>query len=215
VLALALCGTASLLTAADEKTAAPKADADGFVTIFDGKSMDGWKPNENPQSFKLEDGKLIVKGERAHLFYVGPVANHDFKNFHLRVECLTKPKANSGIYFHTKFQPDGWPAQGFEVQVNQTQSDNKKTGGLYAVKDVLNQSPVKDDEWYTYDIIVKDKHVVIKVNDKVTTDWTQPDDWTPPRGMDGRKIGSGTFALQAHDPGSEAQFRSIKVKVLD
>jgi hypothetical protein len=203
--------------AADEKAAAaaPKPDAEGFITLFDGTSLDGWKPNEKPETFKLENGELVVKGDRSHLFYVGPVNNHEFKNFHLRVEALTKPKANSGIYFHTKFQPEGWPAQGFECQVNQTHPDPKKTGGLYAVKDVMNQSPVKDDEWYTYDIEVKDKHVTIAINGKVTSDWTQPDDWTPPKGMEGRKIGSGTFAIQGHDPGSEVHYKSIKVKVLD
>ncbi len=211
----AACAIPLVSRGADAKASSAKPDAEGFVTLFDGTSLDGWKPNEHADSFKLEKGELVVRGDRGHLFYVGPVNDHNFKNFHLRVECLTKPKANSGIYFHTKFQDEGWPAQGFEVQVNQTHTDVKKTGGLYAVKDVMNTSPVKDNEWYTYDIEVKDKHVVIQVNGKTTADWTQPDDWTPPKDMPGRKIGSGTFAIQAHDPGSEVHFKSVKVKVLD
>ncbi len=148
-------------------------------------------------------------------FYVGPVNNGQFKNFHFRAEVQTMPNSNSGIYFHTKYQPDGWPNQGFECQVNQTHGDPKKTGGLYAVKDVLNQSPVKDGEWYTYDIIVKGKTVTIQINGKTTAEWTQPENWTPPSDMPGRKIGSGTFAIQAHDPESIAHFRSIKVKPLE
>src|SRR5688500_9325172 len=109
---LALCAAGSFLAAADDKPAA--TDHEGFVTLFDGKSLDGWKANENPETFKLENGELVVKGERSHLFYVGPVHNHEFKNFHLRVVALTKPDSNSGIYFHTKYQDTGWPAQGFE-----------------------------------------------------------------------------------------------------
>jgi hypothetical protein len=191
--------------------AQPKADAEGFVPLFNGKDLDGWKANENPQAFKVEDGKIVVNGERAHLFYDGPVNNHEFKDFHFKAEVMTMPNANSGIYFHTKMQPDGWPGQGFEAQVNNTyKPDPKKTGGLYGIKDVMNTATVKDNEWFTYDIIVKGDHVEIKINGKTTADWTQPADWK----QRGRKIASGTFALQAHDPGSKVMFRNIRVKPL-
>src|SRR5207245_59021 len=112
-------------------------------------------------------------------------------------------------------QETDWPNKGFEVQVNQTHGDVKKSGGLYNVKDVMNQSPVKDNEWYTYDILVKDKHVVVKINGQVTCDWTQPDDWHGPDKMPGRVLSSGTIAIQGHDPGSKILYRSIKIKPLD
>ena len=207
-LALLLCTTVR----SDEK-AAPKPDAEGFIPLFNGKDLTGWKAAENPDTFKVEDGLLIVFGPRAHLFYAGPVNNAKFKNFHLKVEAKTFPKANGGIYFHTEYQEKGWPSKGFEVQVNQTHSDPKKTGGLYGIKDVMNTSPVKDEEWYTYDIIVKDKHVLVKVNDKVTADWTQPDDHKA--GARGRKIDTGTIAIQGHDPDSKVHYRKIAIKPLD
>src|SRR4051812_38873945 len=84
-------GAASLLAAAfsiplasrgaDSKAAASSAkrDADGFITLFDGSSLDGWKANENTDSFKLVDHELVANGDRAHLFYVGPVNHHEFK----------------------------------------------------------------------------------------------------------------------------------------
>ena len=92
--------------------------------------------------------------------------------------------------------------------------DIKKTGGLYAVADVLNQSPVSDGEWYDYDIIVDGKHVVLKINGHVTTDWTEPDDWEPPKNMQGRKLSQGTFAIQAHDPQSIVHYKDMRVKRL-
>jgi hypothetical protein len=198
---------------AQDKKDAPKPDGEGFYSLFNGKDLDGWKASENPTTFKVEEGLLVVHGPRAHLFYVGPVNNHDFKNFHLKVEAYTFPKANGGIYFHTQYQDSGWPSKGFECQVNQTHGDRKKTGGLYGIRDVNDQSPVKDNEWYTYDIIVKDKTVTIKVNDKVTAEWTQPDDWKAPGG--GRKIDRGTIAIQGHDPGSKVHYRKIAIKPLD
>jgi len=201
--------------AAKEGGDAPKPDADGFYELFDGKDLEGWKVGANAQTFKVQDGQIVVNGQGpAHLFYEGPVHDHDFKNFHLRAEVMTFTHANSGIYFHTKFQESGWPSQGFECQVNQTHSDPKKTGGLYGVKDVMNVPPAEDNKWFSYDIIVEGKHVVLKIDGKTTTDWTEPTPAQPPQGMPGRFIQHGTIALQGHDPGSKVEYKSVKIKPL-
>ncbi|MBN2314983.1 MAG: DUF1080 domain-containing protein, partial [Sedimentisphaerales bacterium] len=91
---------------------------DGWISLFDGKSFNGWKVHENKDTFSIRDGMIVVDGPRGHLFYVGPVNNANFKNFELKVDVMTKPNANSGIYFHTEYQDSGWPAKGYEVQVN-------------------------------------------------------------------------------------------------
>ena len=186
----------------------------GFVSLFDGKSLNGWKVNkENPKSITVKDGNIVIDGPRAHLFYTGDVENHDFKNFVLRAQVKTFPKANSGIYFHTKYEDSGWPYAGFEAQVNNTHGDPKKSGGLYAVKDV-NPAPAKDGEWFDYEIRVKGKEANIKINGKVTSSWTEIPNAPHLKSMPGRKLGSGTFALQAHDPKSVVHYRNIRVKTL-
>jgi len=205
---------ASLIIAAVLPLSLSAADpTDGWSSLFDGKSLDGWKVNEKPETFSVKDGEIVVKGERAHLFYVGPVGNHDFKNFEFKAEVMTKPGANSGVYFHTEFQPGGWPAKGYEVQVNNTHGDPKKTAGLYAIKDNL-VAPAKDNEWFTLEIKVEGKHVTTKVNGKVITDYTEEENAKRPKDMAGRLIDHGTFALQGHDPGSEVHYRNIFVKPL-
>src|SRR5262245_32530131 len=73
------------------------SDEAGFISLFDGKSLDGWRASEHRGSCRVENGELLLGGERSHLFYDGPVANHDFKNFRLRVEAMTEPKSNSGV----------------------------------------------------------------------------------------------------------------------
>ncbi|MBA4067487.1 MAG: DUF1080 domain-containing protein [Isosphaera sp.] len=191
----------------------PPADADGWASLFDGKSLEGWKAAETPAAFKVEGGALVVGGAaRGHLFYDGPVRDHDFKNFEFKAEVKVAPGSNSGIYFHTRFQHKGWPNDGFECQVNNTYKDPKKTGSLYGVKNVA-ASPVKDEEWFEYHIAVTGKRVVIKINGETTADFTQPDDYKP-TGFPGRILSRGTFALQAHDPKSVAYYRSIRVKPL-
>jgi hypothetical protein len=188
---------------------------EGFIPLFNGKDLTGWKANESPETFRVEDGKIVANGNRSHLFYVGEVKNHVFKNFELKAQVFCKPVSNSGIYFHTEFQDKGWPAKGFECQVcTDGFKDPRKTGSLYAVKDV-NQCPAKDDEWFDYHIIVKGKSVTTKINGKSIVEWTQPDDYVPKKGFEGRIIGSGTFALQGHDPGSRVEFKNIRVKPLD
>lgn len=207
---LVLCLCVSPLLAADKTP-----DAEGFVTIFDGKSLDGWKKStDNPNSMQLKDGAIVANGPRCHLFYVGD--SQPFKNFDFKCEVMTKANSNGGIYFHTKYQPDNWPAQGHECQVNNTfAKDPQKTGGVYKVAKVL-EAPAKDNEWFKYEIIVEGKHVIIKINDKVTADYTEDAAaLAKEKGIEpGRRVGEGTFALQAHDPGSTVMYRNIKVKRL-
>jgi hypothetical protein len=187
--------------------------ADGWVSLFDGKSLAGWKANEKPETFSVQNGELVVKGDRSHLFYDGPVNNHDFKNFEFKAEVMTKKGANSGVYFHTEFQPDGWPAKGYEVQVNNTHSDPKKTAGLYGIKDNF-VAPAKDDEWFTLHIKVEGKRIVTKVNDMVIADYTEEESPKREGQFKNRLVGHGTFAIQGHDPGSVVHYRNIQVKLL-
>ena len=205
-----------VVVGAGQLSAEEKADEDdGWISLFNGEDLTGWEANENPETFKVVDGELVVNGNRAHLFYVGDVCDHDFKNFQWKCEVMTKPNSNSGMYFHTKYQKDGWPEKGYEVQVNCSHGDARKSGGLYAVKDVMNDAPHKDNEWFTQEVIVKGKHVIIKVDGEVTCDYTEPEDVKRDNGFKGRLISSGTFAIQGHDPGSEVHFRKILVKPLD
>ena len=192
-----------------------------WTSMFNGKDLTGWKSNEateeKPGVFTVAEGELKVSGGRAHLFYVGPDGAAKFKNFEFKAKVKTTPGSNSGIYFHTEFQEKDWPKKGFECQVNTTHKDIKKTGGLYAVKDVLNNAPSVDGEWFDYYIKVEGKHVTIQINGQTTADWTQPDDWDPTKSlknMDGRKLGEGTMAIQGHDPLSTTYYKDLFIRAL-
>jgi type 1 glutamine amidotransferase len=199
-------GAASPSFSAEAPPTAP--DSEGWISLFDGQSLKGWKASENKGSFRVADGKIIVDGPRGHLFYVGPVENAMFTDFEFQADVMTFPKANSGIYFHTEYQEHGYPAVGLEAQVNATHGDRKKTGSLYGIKDVIDQAPNKDNEWFNYHIIVRGKRVVFKINGQVVTDYTEPDLATR-----ARRLGRGTFALQAHDPESRIHYKNIRVKL--
>ncbi len=184
-----------------------------WISLFNGKNLDGWKVGENADTFSVTDGTLKVAGDRAHLFYDGKVENHNFKNFEFKAQVMTKPGANSGIYIHTIYQEDGWPDQGYEVQVNNSQEDWKRTGSLYNILDV-KETYVKDNEWYTEYIKVEGNRIIVKINDIVVVDYTEPENPLRPKAHVNRLLSSGTFALQGHDPGSVVYYKDIMVKPL-
>ncbi|MEM9673729.1 MAG: DUF1080 domain-containing protein [Cyclobacteriaceae bacterium] len=184
-----------------------------WVSLFDGKSLDGWKASENPDTFTVQDGMIVVDGPRAHLFYVGDVNGHTFKNFEFKADVKTTPGSNSGMYFHTEYQEDGWPNKGYEVQVNNSHTDWRRTASLYGVDDVRN-APANDDEWFTQHITVQDSLITIKVDGKVITEYVEPKDVKEDAGSSQRYIDQGTFALQGHDPKSKVYYKNIMVKML-
>lgn len=180
---------------------------EGFVSLFDGKTLDGWKVGENAAAFKVEDGAIIANGDCAHLFYAGK-EGEKFKDFELRLDVMTKPNSNGGVYISTVYQEKGWPSHGYEVQVNNTQSDWKKSGGLYNYVD--NKEPFKDNEWMKYVIRVKKGKINVTVNGKDIVK-----DYEPEEGKSKLEKDGGTFAFQAHDKGSTTLYKNIRVKKLD
>lgn len=211
--AITPCFITASLASADEQSKRAATDTEsGFVSLFDGKTLKGWKKaDENQEAWKVVDGKLMCDGKRCHLFYVGDLA--PFKDFHFKAEVMTTPGSNAGIYFHTKFQETGWPKFGYECQVNVSHKDPKKTSSLYSVDDVADPG-VKDNEWYTQEIIVKGSRIQLIVNGKTLVDYTEPEDKKAFSKDFERRLGEGTFALQAHDPDSKVYFRNLRVKPL-
>jgi hypothetical protein len=185
-------------------SAAGASQEEGWITLFDGKTFGDWKPNERPDSWSIQDGAIVARGPRSHLFYMP----RGFKNFDFKADVMTKPGSNSGIFFHTKYVPEGWPKQGYECQVNNTHGDTVKTGSLYDTKKIY-KTAAQDNKWWTQEIIVRGKRVVVKVDGKTVLDYTEPEGKTGTL-----KLGKGLFALQAHDPKSEVRFKNIKIRPL-
>jgi len=202
--------------------AAPGALAQDWIALQDGKSLAGWKAAERPESWVVEDGVFVSRGERSHLFYVGKVGKHDFRNFEFSADVMTSPGANSGIYVHTRWQGPGWPEAGYELQVINSNPpaekmngyiEHKMTGSIYAVRNTW-VAPAKDNEWFNYRIKVVGKTIQTFINDQLVCEYAEPENAFRPDDKKGRLLGSGTFALQAHDPGSVVKYRNMKVRIL-
>lgn len=186
----------------------------GFTALFNGRDFTGWRL-ANPDAFTIEDGAIVANGTPGHAYYDGPVGDHAFRNFELKVDVLTRPGSNGGIFIMTGYQDSGWPSKGFEIQVNNTyEKDPIRTGSLYQIVNV-EEAPAKDNEWFTQTITVQGDMVMVQVGDTHTVHWMQPSDWDGGGpGTPDRRIGTGTIALQAHDPGSTVLYRNIRIRQL-
>ena len=196
----------------------PSCGRSEWVELFDGQSLEGWTPSENKDSWQVTDGQITTAGPRSHLFYTGSVQDASFRNFELEVEAQAGQASNSGVYIHTAFQETGWPAKGFEIQINNSTAtgsgERKRTGSIYGVRNTYKQF-VGSDEWFTLNIAVRGKNIQISLNQMPLINYTEPE---PPILADGsqfkRVLDRGTFALQCHDPGTKVRFRRIRVRPL-
>lgn len=210
-LGLGLCVGTILLAAAAEVSVQSGEDRDaGWVQLFNGKDLTGWKvyPSGTGQ-WKVEDGAIFGSGMPSHLF----TERGDFENFHYRIEAKINDGGNSGQYFRTQFGP-GFP-KGYEAQINSTHRDPIKTGSLYPgfnprlprdvrEKLLVREQLVKPDEWFTQEVIAQGNHIVILVNGKKTVDFVD----------ENNTYTKGHFAIQQHDPGSKVWVRKVEVKEL-
>ena len=186
-----------------------------WQSLFDSESLNGWsKSTENPESITIEEGAIKCAGKRAHLFYDG-----DFENFEFETEVKTAEHTNSGIFIHTEYQEEGWPQKGYEIQINNTyrgsenHPERRKTGSVYNIRNLY--FPIaEDNKWFKMRIKVVENRIEVFVNDVKVNEYIEPEDPWRREGHEGLRLGNGTFALQAHDPGSTVLFRNIRVREL-
>ncbi|HUO27985.1 MAG TPA: DUF1080 domain-containing protein [Bryobacteraceae bacterium] len=175
----------------------PAADDGGWISMFDGQTLNGWKAGDNPESWSVKNGEIVGDGERSHLFYM----LHECRNCEFKAEVKINHGGNSGMYFRAAFGPD-WP-KGYEAQVNNTHSDWRRTGSLYRFSDIKEQL-IPDDTWWTQDVIANGNHIIIKVNDKVVVDYVD----------EKNTYQEGHLALQQHNKGSVVEFRNLTMRIL-
>ena len=160
--------------------------SDGWVQLFNGKDIEGWKTFDPKQQklWTVKDGILYSSGKTAsHLF--SPRDNYE--NFHYRIEAKISDKGNSGQYFRTAFGP-GYP-KGYEAQINSNFPDPQKTGSLYNFKKITEML-VPPETWFTQEVIANGNHIQILVDGKKVVDFVDEKNTHT----------KGHFAIQQHGP---------------
>ncbi|MDR0869619.1 MAG: DUF1080 domain-containing protein [Planctomycetaceae bacterium] len=186
---------------------------DGWISIFDGKTLTGWKSNEKYEGFEIKDGAIVGKGNRNHLYYM-----EELQNFELKLDVKISKGGNSGVYVKSQWQDENWPVTGFELQVNSSHSDPVKTGSLYNIIKLF-KAPHGDDEWFTYHLICKGRTLEVRVDGELLYIYDDPVEKAAPVSekiteQNKRISQKGYIALQQHDPKSIPQFKNIYLKKL-
>ncbi len=232
-LSLLLAGLAAM-TLAGPAPAQDKKD-EGFVQLFNGKDLTGWKLHPEPNKgaikeiikkekngkviayygkgkddkefplWRVEDGILIGSGPASHLF----TERGDYENFIYRVEAMINDKGNSGQYFRTEFGP-GFP-KGYEAQINATHTDRIRSGSLYPAGSLgkyRDKITVMDTAPHKANEWFTQEVIADGNHIIIKVNGKTTVDW---KDLD-NTYKKGHFALQGHDPGTVVKFRKIEVK---
>lgn len=188
-------------------TLAAEPSSDGYVSLFDGKTLDGWEKFGKPGSvWEVKDGCICGSGEASMLVCnKGP-----YKNFRYRAEIKINDKGNSGFYFRTPLSSSF--SDGYEAQIDSTHSDPIRTGSLYGFCHIYKRL-VEPDTWFTYEVQVRDdvwrRRPLTRIKVIVNGDELYEH-------LDfAQTYKEGYFGFQQHDPGSKVQIRKVEFMNLD
>ena len=178
----------------------------GFVSLFNGKNLDGW--DGDPRLWSVKDGVIQGSTEGVTLEHNEfLISKKEYSNFILRADMKLR-NHNSGIQFRSKASPE-WVVSGYQADA----AENNYWGCIYEEKGkrgiLVNgwkdkgEKVVKLKDWNTYEILCDGDHIQVKLNGLVTADL-----------HDSNSL-SGVIAFQLHrGPAMQAWFRNVEIKVL-
>jgi len=182
---------------------------EGFVPIFDGKTLEGWEGNE--KFFRVEDGVLICgtlekKIPRNEFL----CTKRDYENFIIELKFkLVGKGVNSGVQFRSQRIPNNHEVIGYQADLGDPgwwgsiYDESRRNKLLAKSDDKLIKKILKRDDWNDYKVECNGKRIQIWLNGEQTVDYTEADDRIAQKGAIGLQIHSG--------PPSEAHFKDIKV----
>ena len=189
---------------------------DGFVSLFDGKSLEGWKGDT--KGYVAQDGELMSQpGTGGNL-----LTTKEYSDFVLRFEFRLTPGANNGLGI--RLPAEGHPSYaGMELQILDDGHEKYKDlqpwqahGSVYGIVPAKRGHLKPVGEWNEQEVIVKGRDIKVILNGETIVD-ANLDKATTPQTIDGKdhpgaKRSSGFIGFLGH--GDEVHFRNIRIKDL-
>lgn len=187
------------------------AGEEGFESLFDGRSLDGWEGDLTV--FRVQDG-AIVGGTLAARIKRNEFlcAKQDFADFELRLKFKVLGQgANAGVQFRSCRIPNHHEVKGYQADLGDgwwgSLYDESRRNKILAAADAANVKAVlKRDDWNDYAIRCQGPRIQLWINGQQTVDYTEPDPAIEQTGLIGLQIHGG--------PPSEAWYKDIRVKKL-
>lgn len=150
----------SVSLAADK--AADKAE-EGFVSLFDGKALDGWHLM-NGAKFVVEDG--VIKHNEGHGWLR---SDKEYSDFIVRLEFrFMKPDQDGGVFLRAVKEGKDWPDRKYEIQVQNTARMATIFGAPHDLDVELVKKVLKPDgQWNEYDIKIVGSDIEVRLNGKL------------------------------------------------
>lgn len=221
--------TMSFMTNNQDKdnTLTKKEKKEGWVLLFDGTTMNGWRAykNKEQEGWEVKDGELNCKAEgvtkRADLITV-----NQYENYELKIDWKISPKKNSGIIYMATEENGASYESGPEYQLIDDVgypgklSDKQLSGANYDMNPPTAKVVKPAGEFNHTKIVINKGHVEHWLNGTKVVDYQL---WTPEweqtkaksKWKDVKTYGmskSGYIALQDH--GGGIAFKNIKIKTL-
>jgi len=213
---------------------------DGFVSIFDGKTLAGWKPvsTDAKDAWVVRDGVIRGDGDKGGRCYLAYEENKKIGNFELKFSYrLTGSKANSGVSiravedktgrrdfqsyhadlgavgmgkqvmgawdFHTPGRKEHRCFRGDRLVIDK---NDKPT--ITLIENGLKEADIKKGDWNAVHLIARGNQFRFIINGKTSAEFTEH---LPKE----KRLHSGMIQLQLHNPKMLAEFKDLRLKILD
>jgi hypothetical protein len=174
----------------------PARAAEGWIALFDGESLFGWKPTSDA-NWRVEDGAIHVDaGKEGWL-----MTTSEFADYELHVEFKAPATTNSGVFLRTSLDPKDPTKDCYEVNI--APADNPfPTGSIVGRAKAGEVASATGDTWHTLEITANGSSVTVTLNSRQVASLDDPN-----------PILAGRIGLQFRD--GPVAFRNIRLKPLN
>ncbi len=184
------------------------AETPQWERLFNGKDLSGWE-EIGDENWTVEEGAIYGEGITKEYGYLA--TEKKYKSFHLSLRFKCEASGNSGIYFHTTFEPGTVTvSEGRQVEIDRTIGHH--TGGVYGDGKgwIVWPAPeletvIRPNDWNEMLIKVEGNRYITYLNGVQMIDYTYPSPGAS----------EGVIALQLHSGGQgRMRFKDIWIRDL-
>jgi hypothetical protein len=146
--------------------AANSQTGEGWIQLFDGKTLDGWTPSNDNVNWRVEDGAIVADKSKSkagnHL-----VSKNSYKDHEIYAELWVSDDANSGIFARCNPKQIG-SRNCYEINIYDNRPDPSYGTGAIVNFAEVNPMPKAGGQWNTLQIGLKGRDITVTLNGKQT-----------------------------------------------